>query len=766
MFRQWVNIAVIVFFLLLSAVSVYYLFQLEFNYDFEAFFPRHSEEIEFYNRYRDHFGPDDDYILIGLSNGNNGAFEREFLGKIHAFTQAADTALPNIINASSLTTLTRPVIAAGNVMHLEVLHQHEPSKYRADSQKIMQDERLRNRYISAGGNVLTVILTTDGVLNLAEATDTDKALNELLDDFDFEESYMAGRSYYQSLFAKRAKDEFVLYTSVSALLILIILYVIFRKPWGIIVSFSSVIIGMLIFIGFLGIRGKPLDPMSNLFPILMIIVGVSDVIHLLTKYTDEQRKGISQKQAILVTIKEIGLATLLTSITTAIAFASLITSSVPPIRHFGSTAAIGVLIAYVTVILFSSSLMSFFPAKKLIRLHVKNNAWDKLMQWFYVTTLKKQKIIIWSSIGLFCLLIWGISMVSTDTHLESNFPRNDKSRQDFRLFEDEFGGVRNFEMAVLPKVGHQLTDEGVMKQVDAVERYLQSFEPLTSPATPATLFKSINQAMHGDNPEYYRIPTDSATYERVKSYAARAPKSMKKQIIGNDGSIGRMMLRFKDIGSDSSKVIRQQVDDWIGLHIDTSMVTFRQTGTALLFDTNSQNVRLNMFAGLGLAFLLVSLLMAALFKNLKMVIVSLVPNVIPLLVSGALIGFLQIELDAATSVIFAIAFGIAVDDTIHFLSKFRLEVDKGFTVQESIRTTYRESGKAISLTSVILFFGFVMLVTSYYPPTFYIGLLISITLISALLADLFIIPVLIYRLIGTGELKMKSWFRKILKIRN
>ncbi len=764
MFKRWINIAIIAVFAVLSAVSVYFLLRLEFNYDFESFFPKSSEDMAFYNRYRAQFGPDDNHILIGLGNASGSSFDPQFLRKVDSFTREARRQLPHIIAASSLPVLKAPVLAAGSLLRQPLIHLNDTQRLKEDSLHIMQDERLRNRYISSDGSVLAVILNTSGTLTLKQANELDEGINRMLDNYRFDAFFIAGRAYYQSLFAKRAKEEFVFYSSISTIIILIILFLIFRKPWGILVSFSSVLVGMLIFIGFLGLRGKSLDPMSNLFPILMIIVGVSDVIHLLTKYTLEQRKGMKQRAAIRKTIREVGLATFLTSLTTAIGFSSLYTSSVPPIRNFGITASIGVFIAYFTVLLFSSSLMSLFPAEKLIRIHVKRSRWDHVTSWFYRVTLAHQRKILLFSLLAILLFIGGISRISTDTHIENNFPRDAKIRSDFIFLEGAFGGVRNFEVAILAAPGRLIRQAEILRSIEKVERHLAEIPIFSSPVSPVTLYKSVNRALHGNSATHYTLPEDDGQLTRLYRYVRKIPGQPGSSMISKDGSMGRMMFRFRDMGSDSIAAIRQNIDTWILKNTDTSLVKFKQTGTALLFDNNTRNVRSNMFFGLGIAFVLVSILMVLLFKNWKMVFISLVPNIFPLLLAGALLGFLGIELDAATSIIFAIAFGIAVDDTIHFLSKFRIEIDQGKDIKESIHITFHESGKAICLTSIILFFGFITLATSYYPPTFYVGLLVSITLLSALLADLFITPVLIYQLMGTGKMKLRSWFRKWLRI--
>ncbi len=550
------------------------------------------------------------------------------------------------------------------------------------------------------------------------------------------------------MLADKAKEEFILYAGISALIIFVVFILLFKKFWGVTIAMISVLTGMVLFIGLLGAWGRDLDPMSNLFPILMIIVGISDVIHIMSKYIDEQNKGIDRNRAIRITIREVGMATFLTSATTAIGFTSLLSSNIPPIRHFGYTAAIGVFIAFGTVILLTPALISRFHVQQIIRIKHKKSYWDKWMQWMYVFTWKRRKAIGWGAVVFVVICIVGIANISTDTHLSNAFPRYDSVRDDFQFLETRFNGVRNLEVAIMPAEGYSLHDRDVLASIASLESHLTSYPALSNPISPATIYKSLNQGMHGDNPDYYRLPETDSDFRKINRWVKKAPSAMGNILESADGRYGRLTLKYTDVGSDSGKVIRASIAAWMNEQVDTSVVRFTVTGTALLFDKNSDYLRSSMIEGLGLAFLVVSLLMALLFRNLKMIVISLVPNIIPLLFSGALIGYLGIELDAATSIIFAIAFGIAVDDTIHFLSKFRLERSKGQTTRGAVRTTFRESGKAITLTTLILFLGFSILATSSYPPTFYVGLLVGITLVSALIADLLLIPVLIYGLIG------------------
>jgi predicted RND superfamily exporter protein len=258
-----------------------------------------------------------------------------------------------------------------------------------------------------------------------------------------------------------------------------------------------------------------------------------------------------------------------------------------------------------------------------------------------------------------------------------------------------------------------------------------------------SVYKSINQMNAGNNPEAYEVPPTKERFERAKRFTERIPQLDMKVLVSEDEKMARITSRIDDIGADSIKNFGLRFDNWVGQNLDDSVVKVRRTGTGLIIDKNAEYIRRNLLQGLGMAIVIVSILMAFLFRNVRMLLISLVPNVFPLLLAGALLGFLGVDLEAGVSIVFAVVFGIAVDDTIHFLSKYKLARNKGLSVEESLEVTFLETGKAIVLTSIILFFGFLVMLFSIHPPSVVVGLLISLTLVSALISDLLLIPVLI-----------------------
>jgi predicted RND superfamily exporter protein len=282
-----------------------------------------------------------------------------------------------------------------------------------------------------------------------------------------------------------------------------------------------------------------------------------------------------------------------------------------------------------------------------------------------------------------------------------------------------------------------------MQEIGKIEDYVKQFDVVRSTASITAVYRSINQMFNNNRPDAYVLPDDERTYAKYQRLSRQIPASNLNVLMSKDLKRARITSRLNDLGADSTQAFLARTDLWVNANIDTSLVEVRSTGTGVIIDKNSEYIRENLLQGLGLAILIVCILMGLLFKSWKMLFVSLVPNILPLLFAGAVLGFTGIELEAGVSIVFAIIFGIAVDDTIHFLAKYKLARDKGLELEEAIHLTFREAGKAIVLTSVVLFFGFLVMLFSIHPPSVTIGLLISLTLASAVISDLLLIPLLL-----------------------
>ena len=718
-----------------------YVFQLKFSFDFEQFFPQGDPDLEFFRDFIEEFETDDNFLLVAVEN-KGGVFQKEFLEKFHDLTLKSRS-LPYVTKSLSLTTFSYPLKTPFAITTIPAIHIDKPEKYEKDKKRILADERFVYNLISPDANTILVFLKTTESIKLDESEEQIIALQKLIDPYGFDEYHFLGRSYFTKELVAMQKREVLVSGMVSSVLVLLIMFIIFRRLWGIFIALLSIGVGMLLFFGMIGLTGRELSAISALYPVLMIIVGTSDVIHIMTKYIDELKNGKSKKEAITITIKQIGLATLLTSTTTAIGFASLVTSKIYPIRDFGINAALGVMIAYITVVFLTTALLTMFDREQLTKYGKNQKIWDDWMAWFNVYTKKHPKRIAIGAVGILGICFWGISMIQTNYSIINNMPSNRKITEDFQFFEEHFTGFRPMEIAVFAEGQNKITDFKVMKQIDMVEQHLKNYPAIRGVTSITAVFKSINQMHKNNKVEAYQFPSSEKKFNNYKKFTDKLPDNQYNVLINEDETKARISSRLLDIGADTIKYMGYDIDNWISANTDSTEVTFKRTGTGLIVDKNAEYVRRSLLLGLGGAIIIVSLLMSILFKNIRMVVVSLIPNLIPLLMAGALLGFIGIDLEAGIAIVFAVIFGIAVDDTIHFLSKYKLARNDGKTMDEAIEVTFMETGKAICITSIILFFGFMVMLFSIHPPSVTIGLLISLTLFSALFGDLFLIPVLI-----------------------
>jgi len=609
---------------------------------------------------------------------------------------------------------------------------------------IFKDKRWRYNLIDSAATSLVIAATTKENLSVQEAESLVVQVDSLLELRQVSsKAHILGRSFFQKELIDFQKKEMALAFIASILLVSIIMVVLYRKPAGIIISLGSIALSLLLFLGYLGATGSELNAISALFPVIMLIVGSSDVIHIFSKYLDELEKNHSREEAMRITIREIGLATFMTSFTTAIGFASLATSRLHTIRNFGWDAAAGVMIAYITVILLTTTLLSYYHKDQLF--HQKSGAgkWQPLLRWIFKTNHQKGKQLFVVSFGLFLLFLAGITWIHTNYRIENNLPKKSRVLSDFLFFEKNYAGFRPMEFAISVNAPYKADDFEILQDIDRLERKIESTQVIKLSLSISSAYKSLHMMQHGNDPAYYRLPDSLPQFTQYRNLIRKFMKEESSLFLTEDKSKTRISCRMQDLGAEEVKRLGADLDNWVSSNLDTSRLTVRRTGTGIILDKNSEYVTENLLQGLALSLLIIGFLMALLFRSAKMLVIALIPNILPLLFAAALIGYMGIALEAGVAIMFTIIFGIAVDDTIHFLTRYKLCRQKGMDAVSATQTTIMETGKAIIITSVILFFGFFNMVFSTSPPTFTVGILISVTLLSALVFDLLLLPALL-----------------------
>ena len=732
--------AFIILFTFLAIGSAFLLPQVKFNFSFEQFFPQGDKDLEFFQNFVEEFETDDNFLLIALEN-DNGVFDSTFLENIKAFALECK-AMDDVRSVQALPLFRYPVMTPFGPNSVSALHWDDPERLAQDSIRLVEDERVRYNLLNKDATATAVVLKTIDGMQIDGSKTFMKAIYKALDGHNLDQYYMLGRAYFQTELSDMQFREITISTIISGILISLIMIALYKKPWSIFIALSSIGIGLVLFLGLLTLLNRELTIMAALYPVLMLIVGTSDVVHIMTKYFDELKKGFKRKEAIRTTIKQIGLATLLTSLTTAAGFATLLSSRIGPIRDFGVNSAIGVVLAYVVVIFFTCPLLTLFTKSQLVPEDISRDRWPGWMLQFYEWTNRRRREVFISFIAFLVLSAWGISLIHTNYAIEENLPRGQKITEDFQYFEEEFAGFRPLEIAAFIGEDYEVYDYEVLRSINDLQDYIISKDEIQTAFSLSTMVKSINQMNNSNRPDAYVFPAEE-DFGKARRLMNRTKVSGLDLLISKDKRKTRISSKIKDIGSENIGVLGDDIDQWIATNIDSNVVQFKQTGTGIILDKNSEFVRESLLSGLGIALIIVSVLMGLLFRRFKVLLLALIPNIIPLLFAAALLGFFNVALEAGISIVFAIIFGIAVDDTIHFLSKYKLAMDELKDQEAALLVSYKEAGKAIIFTSIILFFGFLVLLFSSHPPSVTIGSLISVTLLSALVADLTILPVLI-----------------------
>ena len=735
---------------------------LSFNFDFKRFFPKDDASVEAFETYRETFGSDDDFLFVALESSHGEILNPDDLKRLDTITAQLGN-LPYVRNAQSLTGF-QDVLFVKQFMGF-MPNPREPAKfapitvpilrfdsnYTEDIQRIKEDPRLYGRLLDNDSSSAAIILFVDS-MGFDTSIAFMESVHQIVTSQWSGDYHYVGRANFEREGKRIAIVEFVKTSLLSIALVIAAFIVFFKNPTSIGFSLITMLVALAFFTGMLGVFQVDIDPISALYPVIILIVGVSDVIHITSKYITEVKSGKSQGEAIRSTLRSIGLATFLTSATTAIGFCSLFTSKVIPIRIFGLAAAAGIMITFLVVILLTLALFTYIPPQKLKNLDFGDSFFTEQLKKLFHFTRRQGKIITLGFLGFLALCFWGISTINTDLDIAKGLPRGEKLTEDFSFFEEHYSGFRPYEILLETKGEYTMDDYEILVMINGIVDAMHKEENLSTTLSILDLYKQFNYGKNlrksfGD----YTLP-DSSDYALFQQMKADLPPSSFARIglVNQDGTVGRISSTVRDLGTSDIEKINARLQEHINHHLDSSKLSAQITGTGTLIDQNNTYLRQNLLYGLSGAVLIIGLIMAILFKNWKFLVISIIPNVFPLVFGAAVMGLLQISLDATTSMIFAISFGIAVDDTIHFLSKLRLELSKSQDLEKALYNTTLETGRPIIVTSIILFFGFLVMLFAKAPGMMYVGLLVSLTLFSAVFADLFLIPILCRLMLRKG----------------
>ncbi|MDA9846465.1 efflux RND transporter permease subunit [Flavobacteriaceae bacterium] len=559
----------------------------------------------------------------------------------------------------------------------------------------------------------------------------------------------SGMPYVRTLNSQNIIDEIEIFILAAILITSLIFYLFFRSYRATFISMFVVVIGVMWTFGILGLLEYEITVLTALIPPLIIVIGIPNCIFLINKYQHEVNKHGNKAKSLQRVITKVGNATLMTNTTTASGFATFVITQSKLLTEFGTVASLSIMAIFVLCLLIIPIIYSFMPMPKEKHLEHLNRQWiNRLGDWIE-KTVKHKSITIYSfSLILLITSIIGIYQIETTGSLLEDMPKSAEFFKDIEFYEKEFNGVMPLEILVNTKRKKGVLKRSTLKRMNELELLIEDIPELSKPISIVGLVKYAKQAYYNGNPKYYQLPTaQENTF--ILSYAKNTTNdvSLLKNYVDSTGQYARITTFMKNAEIEKMERIEEQLKEKIAKIFPEDQYEVTLTGKAYLFQKGTRFLIRNLILSLALAIVLISLFMAYMFRSFRMIIISLIPNLLPLLITAGMMGYLGVPIKPSTILVFSIAFGISVDDTIHFLAKYRQElIANHWRIKKSIFAALRETGISMFYTSIVLFFGFSVFITSNFGGTVALGALISVTLLLAMMANLLLLPVLLLSL--------------------
>ena len=570
----------------------------------------------------------------------------------------------------------------------------------------------------------------------------------------FEKDYnidvrISGMPYVRTKYSETIKKELGKFIFLAIIVTSFIFFFFFRSVRATGISIFTVCIGVMWTLGIVGILEYELTVLTAIIPPLIIVIGMPNCIFLINKYQHELNKHGIKSLSLQKVITKIGNATLMTNVTTASGFATFISTDSKLLNEFGVVASLSILSIFILCLLIIPIVYSFLPVPDKKHLEHQNKKWiTSLLNWM-VGVVKNKKIEVYViSVIMLALSIIGIYKIEISGSFIDDMPRNTEFFEDILYYEDEFNGILPLEIYIDSKRKKAITRLSTIKKMKVVEDIISKFPELSRPISLVSLVKYSKQAFYNGNPKYFQVPTAQEN-SFILSYAKNSSSEVDllKNFVDSTGQYTRITTFMKDMKIERMERIEEELNAEIQKVMPTERFEVFLTGKAYLFQKGTYFLVDNLVASLGLAVVLISLFMAYLFRNFRMIIISLIPNLLPLLITAGLMGYIGIPIKPSTILIFSIAFGISVDDTIHFLAKYRQELQENkWQIKKSVYNSVRETGLSMFYTSIVLFFGFSVFIVSNFGGTVALGALVSGTLLLAMLSNLLLLPSLLLTL--------------------
>ncbi len=566
--------------------------------------------------------------------------------------------------------------------------------------------------------------------------------------------HYSGLPFIRVTTAEMIKKELNLFIIGALLVTAIIIFLFFRSFK--VVMFSMLVVGIAVIwaVGIQELFGYKITILTGMIPPLIIVIGIPNSVFLLNKYHQEYKKHGNKIKALQRVIVKIGNATFLTNLTTASGFATFVFTSSKILVEFGVIAAVNILVVFFLSLCMIPIVFSFLdPPKERHLNHLNNQLIRKVVNGLVHISLNHRKAVYVFSFFVVIFGIWGITKVKTTGYMLDDIPHDNILYKDLKFFENNFNGLMPLDIMIDGKKGNSAYKTKMLKKIDKLEKIMSKKADVSRGISLAEAVKFGRQSFYKGNPKEYKVPS-SMELNFILSYISNTNTKGSNKVsdvvnsfVDSLRSKTRLSYRLRDVGTVKMDALYKEITHDVDSLFPKKKYNTMVTGASVLFFKGTEYLIKNLFVSLALAIAIIATFMAWMFSSKRMVLVSLIPNLIPLITTAALMGYFGISIKPSTILVFSIAFGISVDDTIHFLAKYRQELSETkWSIKAAVVLALKETGVSMIYTSIILFFGFGIFGLSQFGGTVALGILVALTLLVALFSNLILLPTLLMSL--------------------
>ncbi|MCF8235978.1 MAG: MMPL family transporter [Bacteroidales bacterium] len=740
---------------LITLFMAYKATQIKLSYKFTKMLPATDTTSIIYEDFKLQFGEDGSVMFIGIEGDR--LFELETFNDWYELTSDLRT-IEGVEEAISIARLYR--LKKNDTVKkfdfVPIVKEKPETQQELDSLKtIIYDQPFyEGLLMNTKTGVSLVAITLDKeMLNTKNRVDLVYEIKNKFEQFSREHDidiYYSGLPYIRTLISKKVEDELQFFIYLALIIASVILLIFFRSIKAVFFTMLIVIISVVWVMGTISLLGYKITMLTGILPPLLIVIVVENCIFLLNKYHTEYRSHGNKIKALSRVVQRIGNANFLTNTTTAVGFAAFIVTGNKILVEFGLVASLNIMFAYLLTLFLIPIFFSYLkPPKPRHIKHLESSLAQRIINWVVHIVQHHRNKVYLTALVVLIIGIYGITKLETTGNIVDDIPKQDPLYQDLLFIEKHFDGVMPLEIAIDTKKERGVLKLSNIKRIQQLQDTLATYEELSKPLSIAEVIKSAKQAFYGGNPKFYELPNRNELSFMV-DYIPNNTKN-KNTIIDNfvdtNLQITRISVQMKNIGTHEIARIKEDLRPKIDAIFPPDRFDVQITGTSVVFLKGTRYLTKNLFTSLLLALAAISILMALLFSSPRMIGISLIPNLIPQIMTAGMMGYLAISIKPSTILIFSIALGISVDNAIHFLSRYRLQLKiTNWNIKESVIAALRETGYSMLYSSVVLFFGFIIFTLSSFGGTESMGYLISFTLLIALLSNLFVLPSLLLSL--------------------